>query len=81
MKNNKQISHYIVQYSDNQGKMENLMKYHTAALDIILKKKTFCIDLGMSSHPSMMQIFYIWNHSSNLRAKTFSFFYILSEIS
>jgi hypothetical protein len=50
----------------------SLIKYHTAALDIILKKKTFCIDLGMSSHSSMVQIFYIWSQRSNLRTKTFS---------
>ena len=55
-------------------------KYHTAALDIILKKKTFCIDLGMSSHYSMAQIFYIRSQRSNLRTKTFSFFHTLSEI-
>jgi hypothetical protein len=39
-------------------------KYHTAALDIILKKKTFCIDLGMSSHSSMVHIFYFRSQKS-----------------
>jgi hypothetical protein len=52
-----------------------------AALDNILKKKKICIDLGMSSHSSMVQIFYIRSQRSNLRTKTFSCFHTLSEIS